>query len=257
MLRSVIYLAALAASAIAVPFSNKVHRNTALVVIDVQNDFITGSLANSRAPAILPRIYKLLDQHEWPIIIASQDWHPIGHVSFASSHPGEVSGNAIEVSFTDSPNFTEQQGLYADHCVPETWGAQIEDGVQSRLHNLEGYRTTVNYIKKAQNHTIDSYSAFTDNQYRRFTTLDSELRLHSIERLVITGLITSACVRGTAIDGTKLGYQVTVIEDATDSISQDSKDSAIEELRSVWNVNVISLAQWESENPVPAGPSGW
>lgn len=120
--------------------------------------------------------------------------------------------------------------MYADHCVPGTWGAEIEDGVKMRLQLLEGYSTTVNYIKKAQNHAVDSYSAFADNQYHQFTTLDRELGLHGVETLVVTGLITNACVRGTSIDGIKLGYEVVLIEDATETLSDEIKAAAIEEL---------------------------
>lgn len=153
-------------------------------------------------------------------------------------------------SFIDTPTKTETQMLYADHCVPETWGAEIERGVQTRLHSLEGYRAPVNYIKKAQDHSVDSYSAFADNQYHRFTTLHSELTLHSIETLVVTGLLTSACVRGTSIDGIKLGYEVVLIEDATESISDEDKAAAIKELQG-WGVQVLNLTDWEGANPTP------
>lgn len=78
---------------------------------------------------------------------------------------------------------------------------------------------------------MDSYSAFADNQYHRFTTLNSELSLHGITTFVITGLVTSACVRGTSIDGIKLGYEVILIEDATESVSAEDKASAIAELK--------------------------
>lgn len=206
------------------------HKRTALVLIDIQNDFITGSLGSPRAPAILPKVYQLLDNHEWPFIAASQDWHPEGHVSFASAHPGLEPGDAVNVTFLDSPLKTETQGVYADHCIPGTWGAEIEDGVKTRLQYLEGYRTPVNYIKKAQNHSVDSYSAFADNQYHQFTTLNTELTVHGIETIIVTGLITNACVRGTSIDGIKLGYEVVLIEDATESISEEIKQAAIQEL---------------------------
>jgi nicotinamidase-related amidase len=206
------------------------HKRTALVLIDIQNDFITGSLGSPRAPAILPKVYQLLDNHEWTFIAASQDWHPEGHVSFASAHPGLEPGDAVNVTFLDSPLKTETQGVYADHCIPGTWGAEIEDGVKTRLQYLEGYRTPVNYIKKAQNHSVDSYSAFADNQYHQFTTLNTELTVHGIETIIVTGLITNACVRGTSIDGIKLGYEVVLIEDATESISEEIKQAAIQEL---------------------------
>ncbi|OTB14849.1 hypothetical protein K445DRAFT_318759 [Daldinia sp. EC12] len=248
---SISCLLALSSLVYAVPYSSKLHKKTALVIIDVQNDFINGSLANPRAPAILPKIYQLLDNHEWPFVVASQDWHPRGHVSFFSSHPGKVSGDTVNDSFVDTPMKIETQMLYADHCIPETWGAEIERGVQTRLHLLEGYRAPVNYIKKAQDHSVDSYSAFADNQYHRFTTLHSELTLHSIETIVVTGLLTSACVRGTSIDGIKLGYEVVLIEDATESISAEDKAAAIKELQG-WGVQVLNLTDWESANPTPA-----
>ena len=211
-------------------FSSKVHKRTALVLIDIQNDFINGSLGSPRAPAILPKVYQLLDEHTWPFIVASQDWHPRDHVSFASAHAGTNTGDSVEISFLDTATKTETQSLYADHCVPGTWGAEIEDGVKTRLQYLEGYRTTVNYIKKAQNHSIDAYSAFADNQYHQFTTLNSELTLHGVETMIVTGLITNACVRGTSIDGIKLGYEVILIEDATETISAEIKAAAIAEL---------------------------
>jgi nicotinamidase/pyrazinamidase len=152
-------------------------------------------------------------------------------VSFASAHPGAHPGGAVQVSFVETPLKTENQTLYADHCVPGTWGAQLETGVQARLWDIEGYRAPVHYIKKAQDHSVDSYSAFADNQYHRFTTLNSELSLHGIRTIVVTGLITSACVRGTSIDGIKLGYEVILLEDATESFSAEDKAKAIAELK--------------------------
>ncbi|RVX73872.1 hypothetical protein B0A52_02762 [Exophiala mesophila] len=243
-------VAALLTGASAVPFSRHLHRNTALVIVDVQNDFITGSLNNSRAPAILPQIYKLLDEHEWPLIIASQDWHPIGHVSFASSHENASPGQRALVPFVAEPTRDFQnQSLSRDHGVPGTWGAEIEEGVQSRLHTLEGYFTSVNYIKKAQNHTVDSYSAFADNQHYRFTTLHDELRAHKIDNIVLGGLVTNACVRGTSMDGIKLGYNVTLLSDATEATTQETKDRAIAEL-DAFGVYIMTTAEWEAQNKV-------
>ena len=201
------------------------------MLIDIQNDFITGSLNNARAPSILPKVYQLLDNHEWPLVVASQDWHPEDHVSFAVNHPGKAAFDSVNITFADAPTKTETQIVYPEHCVPETFGAEIEKGVQTRLHNLEGYRTSVNYIKKAQDHSVDSYSAFADNQYHRFTTLNKELTLHGIETLIVTGLITDACVRGTCIDGIKLGYEVVLVQDATETISEEVKQSTIAELK--------------------------
>ncbi|KAF2708495.1 hypothetical protein K504DRAFT_535085 [Pleomassaria siparia CBS 279.74] len=241
-------LLALLPSALAVPFSSKLHKNTALILIDIQNDFITGSLNNSRAPSILPKVYQLLDDHEWPFIVASQDWHPENHVSFAINHSGVKAFEAVNITFVDTPTKIETQTVYPNHCVPETEGAEIEKGVQTRLHYLEGYRTPVNYIKKAQDHSVDSYSAFADNQYHRFTTLNKELTIHGVETIVVTGLITDACVRGTCIDGIKLGYEVILVEDATETTSEEIKQKTIAELQG-WGVQVMNLSSWEAANP--------
>ena len=92
----------------------------------------------------------------------------------------------------------------------------------------------VNYIKKAQNHSIDSYSAFLDNMGFRYTTLNDEFQAHKIEKVIIAGLITSACVRGSAIDGLKLGYEVTVISDGVDTVSQELQDATLAELSGFW-----------------------
>ncbi|KAF2131016.1 Isochorismatase hydrolase [Dothidotthia symphoricarpi CBS 119687] len=249
MLGSLLTVAtALLSVAQAVPYSSKLHKKTALILVDIQNDFVNGSLGSPRSSAILPKVYTLLDDHEWPYIAASQDWHPKDHVSFASAHPGEASGDAVNITFLDTPTKIETQSLYADHCVPGTWGAEIEDGVKTRLQYLEGYRTPINYIKKAQDHSVDSYSAFADNQYHRFTILNSELTLHGIETIIVTGLITNACVRGTSIDGIKLGYEVILIEDATESFSAEVKAAAIAELKG-WGVQVMNLSDWATANP--------
>lgn len=154
----------------------------------------------------------------------------------------------MNLTFVDTPKKTETQSLSHEHAVPGTWGAELEDGVKTRLQYLEGYRTPVNYIKKAQDHSVDSYSAFADNQYHRFTTLDRELSLHGIDTIIITGLVTSACVRGTAIDGIKLGYEVVLVEDATESGTAAAKQTAIQELKE-WGVEVMTLKEWEKKNP--------
>lgn len=209
-------------------YSTSLHEGIALVLIDIQNDFTNGPLANPRAP----KVYKLLDDHEWPLVVASQDWHPRNHVSFASAHPGSQPGDSVQVKFVETALKMETQGLYRPLCVPGTWGAQLENGVQSRLWGLEGYRAPVHYVKKAQDHSVDSYSACADNQYHRFTTLNSELGLHGIRTMVVTGLLTSAYVRGTSIDGIKLACEIVLIEDATESVSAENKAGAIDELKS-------------------------
>lgn len=156
-------------------------------------------------------------------------------------------GEAVNSSFVDTPTKLETQALYADHCVPSTWGAELEAGVQRRLHALEGFRAPVHYVKKAQDHRVDAYSAFADNQHHRFTTLHSELGLHGIETLVVAGLLTDACVKGTSIDAVKLGYEVVLIEDATETLGDEEKEEAMREMEEGWGVRVLRLGEWEEE----------
>ncbi|ORY13613.1 Isochorismatase-like protein [Clohesyomyces aquaticus] len=203
--------------------SNQTPQTHSLILINIQNDFITGSPNKSPAPSILLNVHQLLDQHEWPLIVASQDLHPVDHVSFASNYPGMTAGITTNISFVDTPQKTETQTLSADHCILGTRDAEIESSVQSRLYALEGYHTTVAYNEKAQNH-----SAFADNQYHRFMTLYWEVAIYGIETLVVVGLVMNACVRGTWIGGAKLGYEVVLVEDATESTTEMVKLGALE-----------------------------
>ncbi|KAL5426073.1 hypothetical protein PMIN04_002120 [Paraphaeosphaeria minitans] len=193
-------------------------------LIDIQNDFINGSLNNPRAPAILPKVYKLLDDHEWPFIVASQDWHPKGHVSFASAHPGSQPGGSVQVPFVETPLKTETQSLYLR--------ISLRTGHMGCTARKRYPVSTVGPGRLPRTRPLHQESArpqrglvlaFADNQYHRFTTLHSELTLHTIATMALTGLITSACVRGTSIDGIKLGYEIVLIEDATESISAEAR----------------------------------
>ncbi|KIY71699.1 Isochorismatase hydrolase [Cylindrobasidium torrendii FP15055 ss-10] len=232
-----------------IPYRTKkghAHPNTALLIVDVQYDFINGTLGNERAYSILPTIYDLLDNHTWSLIATSQDWHPEGHVSFASAHEGKKPGDVIQTPLLASRyNETAMQALYNDHCVPGTVGAQIEEGVQTRIDTLMG-TTPITQIHKAQNHLVDSYSAFADNQYYEFTVLGPEMRAHGITDIVVVGLITNACVYGSTVDGIKMGWDVTVISDGVETTSQAEQDEALEELRTWWGANIVSLSEFES-----------
>ncbi|TRM70425.1 Isochorismatase-like protein [Schizophyllum amplum] len=222
------------------------HPTTALLIVDVQYDFINGTLGSDRAYNILPTIYQLLDEHSWGMIATSQDWHPQTHVSFASNHPGHASGDSVQIPMLASRyNETQLQSLYADHCVPGTIGANIEAGVQTRLDTLLG-KTPITQIHKAQNQHVDSYSAFADNQYYEFTTLAPEMRARNIDKVVVTGLITNACVYGSSVDATKFGFGVTVISDGVETTSAEDQATALEELEEWWGVNVETLAKYEA-----------
>ncbi|KAF8916988.1 Isochorismatase-like protein [Mucidula mucida] len=191
------------------------HPNTALLIVDVQYDFINGSL----------------------IIATSQDWHPEGHVSFASAHPRHEPGDVIQIPVLASRyKETARQSLTYDHCVPGTFGANIEEGVQSRLNSIMG-KTPITQIHKAQHHL---------NQYFEFTTLGPEMRARDIEEIVIVGLVTTACVYGSTVDGIKMGWDVTVISDGVEASTQEKQDTALEELATWWGAKVTSLSDFEA-----------
>ncbi|KAF9014541.1 hypothetical protein BDZ89DRAFT_446768 [Hymenopellis radicata] len=135
--------------------------------------------------------------------------------------------------------------LTYDHCVPGTFGANIEEGVQSGLNSLTS-KTPITQIHKAQHHLVDSYSAFADNQYFQFTTLGPEMRAREIEEIVIVGLVTTACVYGSTVDGIKMGWDVTVISNGVEASSQELQDTALEELATWWGAKVTSLSDFEA-----------
>jgi len=169
---------------------------SALVVTDVQNDFCGGgALAVPDAEAILPVVNELVRKFEQ--VIFTQDWHPPGHVSFASSHPGRRVFDRITLP-------TGEQILWPDHCVTGTPGAALHRGLHVPPH------ATV--LRKGVHQTIDSYSAFFENDVTTAVGLDALLREASVGEVVLVGLATDFCVLRTALDARRLGYSVTVVE---------------------------------------------
>ena len=170
--------------------------NAVLVVIDFQNDFCSGGpLAVPDAEAILPVVNGLMD--DFRQVVFTQDWHPPGHVSFASSHPGRPAFGRIDLP-------SGEQLIWPDHCVAGTPGADFHRG----LHMPPD--PTV--VRKGVRPGIDSYSAFFENDRRTPVGLDDRLRAFGAVELVLVGLATDYCVLHTAVDARKLGYEVTVIE---------------------------------------------
>lgn len=176
----------------------------ALVVIDVQNDFCPGgALAVAGGSDIVPGINALMD--DFGAVILTQDWHPAGHLSFASSHPGR---QAYDV--TDMPY--GPQVLWPDHCVQGTAGSAFHPGlrVDGNLIIRKGFRPA-----------IDSYSAFFENDRTSPTGLEGYLRNRGLDRLTLVGLATDFCVAYSAIDAARLGFGVTVRSDLCRAIDLD------------------------------------
>ena len=171
----------------------------ALLVIDMQNDFCPGgALAVRDGDAITPVINDLGRQFEH--VILTQDWHPTGHISFASAHPGEQLYTTIEATYGP-------QTLWPDHCLQQSGGAALHPALD--LPHAEFI------LRKGFRRDIDSYSAFLENDHKTPTGLAGYLRERGINRLFLCGLAYDFCVRFSAIDGTALGFECTVIEDAS------------------------------------------
>lgn len=166
----------------------------ALIVIDVQNDFCPGGrLAVADGDAIIPAVNALIAAHDH--VILTQDWHPKGHSSFASSHPGRAPFETITAPYGP-------QTLWPDHCVQGTAGANFHKGLRWRKAELvlrKGFRTA-----------IDSYSAFFENDRTTPTGLGGYLAERSITQVTLCGLATDYCVAYSALDAAKLGLSVRV-----------------------------------------------
>jgi nicotinamidase/pyrazinamidase len=178
------------------------HADDALVVVDIQYDFLPGgSLAVTGGNEIIEPINALAKRFR--NVVQTQDWHPAGHISFASSHEGMQPFQVIELPYGP-------QVLWPDHCVIGTKGAEFSVAL-----DIPHVQTI---IRKGYRETIDSYSGFKENDHRTQTGLAGYLRERELKRLFICGLATDFCVAWTAEDGIAAGFETVVIEDATRAI---------------------------------------
>lgn len=188
----------------------------ALIVIDMQNDFCPeGALAVAEGDQIVGGINALMEQFQ--AVILTQDWHPSGHSSFASTH------NAAPMSMTEMPY--GPQVLWPDHCIQGTQGAAFHQALNTDRANM--------IIRKGYNPAIDSYSAFFENDQTTPTGLEGYLRTRGITDLTMVGLATDFCVNYSAVDAAKLGFNVTVRSDLCRAIDFDgSLNAATEQMTS-------------------------
>ncbi|MFE7086735.1 bifunctional nicotinamidase/pyrazinamidase [Sphingobacterium spiritivorum] len=174
----------------------------ALIIVDVQNDFLPGgSLAVEHGDEIIPLINRL--QSDYGLIVATQDWHPVHHKSFAKEHPGKSVFEVIEL------NGLEQR-LWPTHCVQGSSGAAFHE--QLDMDRVEAV------FRKGMNPEIDSYSGFFDNGRRKNTGLAGYLRDRNIEEVHVCGLAADYCVYFTAKDALSLGFKTAILTDATKAI---------------------------------------
>ena len=189
----------------------------ALIVIDVQNDFCPGgALAVPGGDEIVSGINALMP--DFGVRVLTQDWHPAGHSSFASSHDDKSPYDLIEMPYGS-------QVLWPDHCVQGTEGAAFHSDLHTHPADLivrKGFRTA-----------IDSYSAFFENDHSTPTGLEGYLKTRGVSELTMVGLATDFCVHYSAVDAAKLGFTVTVREDLCRAIDLDgSLDAARNAMRS-------------------------
>ncbi|MEM7318812.1 MAG: bifunctional nicotinamidase/pyrazinamidase [Pseudomonadota bacterium] len=194
----------------------------ALIVIDVQNDFCPGgALAVPGGDEIVPRINAMMD--DFDAVILTQDWHPAGHSSFASSHSAK---DPFET--TDMPYGT--QVLWPDHCVQNTYGAQFHSNLRADGDLI---------IRKGFRPQIDSYSGFFENDQVTPTGLEGYLRTRNLTDLTLAGLATDFCVHFSAVDAAKLGFAVTVDQSVCRAIDMEGSLAAAESAMRAAGVTLI------------------
>lgn len=203
--------------------------NKAIIMVDLQNDFCKGgSLAVPDGDAVVPLANQLQAYFDW--VIVTKDWHPKDHMSFASNHPGKKVGEIIEVH-------NIQQVLWPDHCVQHTRGAQLH--LHLKLHHIH------HIVHKGTQKTIDSYSAFFDNEHLRSTGLGEYLKQKNIKDVYIMGLATDYCVKFSCLDAVKLGFNTYVIEDACRGVELQPGDvaKALQEMKDA-GVRMVRTAEF-------------
>jgi nicotinamidase/pyrazinamidase len=189
----------------------------ALILVDIQNDFLPGgALAVPDGDLVVPVANRIMNRFD--LVVATQDWHPAGHSSFASQHDGRNIGDMIELN--GAP-----QILWPDHCVQNTPGAEFAPGL-----NRDGI---MHVVRKGMDKGIDSYSGFFDNDHARATGMEAYLRQQKANDLYIMGLATDYCVKYTALDARQLGFNVNLIEEGVRGVELNKGDceKAIQEMQ--------------------------
>jgi nicotinamidase/pyrazinamidase len=189
----------------------------ALVLVDLQNDFLPGgALAVEDGDAVVPVANRV--QPAFELVVATLDWHPPRHGSFAASHPGRRPGDVIDLHGIE-------QILWPVHCVQGSPGAEFAPELdRSRIERV---------FHKGTDPTVDSYSAFFDNAHRRSTGLGDYLRERGVGTVALLGLATDYCVRYSALDARQLGFRTRVVVDGCRGVGLEAGDveRALDEMR--------------------------
>jgi nicotinamidase/pyrazinamidase len=191
---------------------------TAVIIVDVQNDFLPGgALAVPDGDQVIPVANRVMDRFD--LVVATQDWHPANHASFAANHPGHRIGEVIQLNGLP-------QVLWPMHCVQGTSGAEFAPALNTN-------RIT-RVFRKGTDPQIDSYSGLFDNGHKRSTGLGEYLREQNVTDVCVLGLATDYCVKFTALDAIAEGFKVALIEDGCRGVELNAGDvrKAIDEMRS-------------------------
>jgi nicotinamidase/pyrazinamidase len=185
-----------------------------LLVVDVQPDFMPGgALPAPGGDAVLPVVNRLL--HRFGHAVATQDWHPADHSSFASQHPGRAPFSTVTLPYGE-------QVLWPDHCVQGTPGAALHPGLDTRRIEL--------VVRKGFRKAIDSYSAFFENDRATPTGLHGFLQERGFRRIFVCGLARGYCTDYSAEDAARLGYEVVLVEDACRGITPEATEAGTQRL---------------------------
>ncbi|EON76636.1 Nicotinamidase [Lunatimonas lonarensis] len=184
-------------------------KKSALIIVDVQNDFLPGgALAVREGDRVIPVINAL--QAKFELIVATQDWHPADHGSFAANHPGKVPGQFVVLAGID-------QVLWPVHCVQGSKGADFHpDLVQTHWKKV---------FRKGSNPQVDSYSGFYDNNRMGDTGMADFLKEQGVEEVFVVGIATDYCVKFTVLDALSEGFATWLVEDAVRGVNLEKDDS--------------------------------
>ncbi|MGZ6125047.1 MAG: bifunctional nicotinamidase/pyrazinamidase [Myxococcales bacterium] len=189
----------------------------ALILVDIQNDFLPGgALAVPRGDEVVPVANRL--QPRFELVVATQDWHPPRHGSFASRYPGRRPGDSAELAGLP-------QVLWPDHCVQGSPGAAFAKGLEmNRVETI---------FRKGTDPGIDSYSGFFDNGHRKSTGLGDSLKGRGADEVYLLGLATDYCVKFSALDALQLGFRTFLVEDGSRGVELRPGDvaRAVDEMR--------------------------
>jgi nicotinamidase/pyrazinamidase len=194
----------------------KAEDTDALIVVDVQNDFISGSMAIPDSKSIIPVINRLAEK--FAHVIIAKDWHPPGHISFASAHRGHKHDDTVAVPYGP-------QRVFNDHCVQGTHGAELHPGLELTKAEL--------VLRKGYRKDVDSFSAFFENDQKTVTGLAGYLHARGIRRVFCAGVALFGCVKATAEGALRERFEAHIVEDASKgrATTDGSNERAVEELR--------------------------